>query len=54
MKMLVLLSSASITEGTGFFVHRRLPMGKKNPPPADCVLRVSVVKKIIQDSANGN
>jgi hypothetical protein len=36
----------SITEGIGTFAHRRLPMGKKNPPPADCVLRASVVKNV--------
>jgi hypothetical protein len=43
-KILVLLSNSSITEGKGFFAHRRLPMGKKKN--ILCVLRVSVVKNI--------
>ena len=44
-KFLVLIGSDAIAEGTGFFAHRHLPMGEKNPPQADCVLRDSVVKK---------
>jgi hypothetical protein len=28
MKIADLLSGGNITEGTGFFAHRRLPMGK--------------------------
>jgi hypothetical protein len=34
---------SSIVRITGFFAHRRLPMGKKN---ILCVLRVSVAKNI--------
>jgi hypothetical protein len=41
-KILDLKSCARITECTGFFAHRRIPMGKKIN--ILCVLRVSVVK----------
>ena len=44
MKILLLKSSVSITEGIGTFAHRRLPMGKKKN--LLCVLRASVVKNV--------